>query len=136
MAGCLPESSARNLPVVEDASLQACLNAALGDSQSATGLTQLSCQGEGVQSLNGLSAYQNLAYLNVSENQIQDVSELIQLPKLHTLELQDNQISDITDLSELNHLTFVDIRNNPVDQTQAVFDFSVQTHIKPIKAVL
>ena len=68
----------------------------------------------------------NLAWLDLSKNQIGDISALSGLTNLTWLNLSYNQIDDINALSGLTNLTYLDLTGNPI------IDWSPVSHIEDV----
>lgn len=112
------ETSAGQAVQFFDPNLSMCVADAVGDSDGeiTTGemrsITTLSCEGDGISSLEGLQSATQLRYLNLSDNSITDITPLTDLVELKTLDLSDNQITDIDSLQNLTTLQNVFLNNN------------------------
>jgi len=94
-----------------DSALEAAIRTRLGIPQpmpvtqeAMLGLTDLTAEGLGIKSLEGLQYAHNLRNLNLYENEITDVSPLASLNQLSWVALAGNQITDVSPLSGITSL--------------------------------
>lgn len=106
---------------IPDPALRTAIQSALGlgahasiSSEAAETLTMLLAGRMGIQSLRGLEAFVNLAYLQLHENEISDLTPLKGLTSLQSLTLYGNRISDVSPLSELQNLTSLALHGNRI----------------------
>lgn len=64
--------------------------------------------------LSALATFPNLAYLNLSNNQLTSLATLPTLDRLVTLELRDNQLADISALCARDNFYALDLSNNQI----------------------
>ena len=100
---------------VPDAALRKCIKEAINDNKvtSASALHRLSCSGAGIESLAGLSTFNELELITLSSNSIEDISELGSITVLQRLYLDDNQVIDPVPLYDLPALQQLDLSDNP-----------------------
>ena len=108
------------LVTFEDASLEAAIRARLSvDAERdltcslVSGLTDLSAQNAGIESLVGIQNLTGLTNLELDTNSITDISPLSGLTSLTTVGLVNNSITDISALRELTNLTDLRLQSNP-----------------------
>ncbi|MEH6465926.1 MAG: leucine-rich repeat domain-containing protein [Shewanella psychromarinicola] len=77
-------------------------------------INALSCNDQGIQSIEGIEQLTELRSLFLNYNEIQDLTPLTELTGLFTLYLADNNIQDISALSELKNLTKLAIQKNDI----------------------
>ena len=96
----------------ESHGLDACYTAA----RAASGLiTELSCTGQGIESLDGIERLHALTKLELNDNKISDLSPLAHLTKLQTLNLAANRVKDISTLAALAELTDLILAGNRIN---------------------
>lgn len=100
---------------VPDKALRECIEEAINDSKatSAGDVANLSCTQAGIESLAGLSTFNELEQLTLSSNDIVDISELGSLTVLQTLYLDNNRVVDPVPLYQLPALQRLDLSSNP-----------------------
>jgi hypothetical protein len=101
-----------DLPV-QDERLLSCLNANHVDFTELADVKELSCFGEGIESLEGLETATRLEVLELGGNEIQDVSTLSSLHKLRVLGLAGNRLASLEPLAELPLLLELNLARNP-----------------------
>ena len=104
----------------EDASLEAAIRARLSlDAERdltcslVSGLTDLTAQNAGIESLVGIQNLTGLTDLELNANSITDISPLSGLTRLTTVGLVNNSITDISALRRLTNLTDLRLQSNP-----------------------
>ncbi len=77
---------------ISDAALAACVNQVITDQRitRAEQLTRLNCSHAGVASIEGITAFTGLRFLDLSDNAIGDIKPLLYLPYLETVNLKGN----------------------------------------------
>ena len=96
----------------ESQGLDSCYTAA----RAASGLiTELSCTGQGIESLDGIEGLHALTKLDLNGNRISDLSPLAHLAKLQWLNLAANRVKDISPLAALAELTDLVLAGNRID---------------------
>ena len=83
-------------------------------------ITALTCNNQGVQSVEGIEQLSALKTLFLSFNQIEDIDPLASLSSLSTLYLAGNQIDNIDALAELFELQVLSIQNNAIYEVSAL----------------
>lgn len=107
-------SSGGTRAVLRDPALQACLNQimeALSQTDPAA-VKLLACPGNGVETLAGIEALEQLEQLELSDNRITDIGPLGQLKNLRVLGMRNNRITSIGALEDLALLRFVSLQDN------------------------
>ena len=92
--------------------LDACLTASRAAGEL---ITELSCTGKGIESLDGIEEVHALTKLELNDNKISDLSPLVHLTKLQTLNLAANQVKDISPLAALAELTDLILAGNRIN---------------------
>ncbi|MDF1555964.1 MAG: leucine-rich repeat domain-containing protein, partial [Deferrisomatales bacterium] len=111
--------------VFADATLEACVRAALGrpagslHAGEVAGLTELHCSTPDashpkVTRLEGIQSLVGLVTLDLSSNQITDIRPLARLNNLKALNLRSNQIADIGPVATLPGACEIDLWQNPI----------------------
>lgn len=101
---------------LHDQALQACTNELYpNDDYLYTGMiNNIDCRIKYIDSLAGLSAFENLHTLNLYNNFLTDLSPLTNLTKLKWLNIQANDVHDISSLFHLNDWDYLNLLDNPV----------------------
>ena len=104
----------------EDANLEAAVRAALSVSAQedltcglVSGLTALTAENSGIESLEGIQNLTGLTNLELNANSITDISPLSRLASLTTVGLVNNSITNVSALRDLTNLTDVRLQSNP-----------------------
>ncbi len=108
-----------SLPRLADLRLDA-TGAQPWDVASLTSLRRLSLRGNGIDSIEALSALRSLEHLDIGGNRIADLAALANLPRLADLRADGNRVADVAPLLALPSLATLDLRGNPVDDTDAL----------------
>jgi Leucine-rich repeat (LRR) protein len=100
---------------IPDEALRACVKKAITDQKvtRAGALVRLDCRGAGIETLAGLSTFNDLESLTLSSNDIVDIGELAALTILQSLDLDHNRVIDPVPLYQLPALSRLDLSNNP-----------------------
>jgi len=100
--------------VLEDPSLQGCLNQvlAVGGTTDHAAVTLLACPDAGIGTLEGIEALTALEQLEVSDNLITDLSPVTRLRNLRVLSIRNNLLGDIRLLDTLPTLRFISLQGN------------------------
>ncbi|WOH37066.1 Calx-beta domain-containing protein [Thalassotalea fonticola] len=125
------------VPALHDQALQTCINKLhSNDIYLYTGMiNDIDCRVKKIDSLAGLSAFDNLHTINLYNNFLTDLSPLANLTKLKWLNIQANEIHDISALFHLNYWDYLNLLGNPIycwqlryfDQFETVYDWSPPT---------
>ncbi len=108
-----------SLPRLADLRLDA-TGAEPWDVASLAGLRRLSLRGNGIDSIDALSALRSLEHLDIGGNRIADLAALANLHRLADLRADGNRVADVAPLLALPSLATLDLRGNPVDDTEAL----------------
>ncbi len=108
-----------SLPRLADLRLDA-TGAQPWDVASLAGLRRLSLRGNGIDSIEALSALRSLEHLDIGSNRIADLGPLANLHRLANLRADGNRVADVAPLLALPSLATLDLRDNPVDDTAAL----------------
>jgi hypothetical protein len=105
-----------------DTNLSNCLSdvAATNNWQFINEVTELSCVGNSIITLNGIENLTSLTDLNLGANQVVDIGLLADLTELTTLFLGFNQITDITPIANLIGLTSLEVIGNQITDISTV----------------
>ncbi|MEM9253974.1 MAG: hypothetical protein AAGA91_00920 [Pseudomonadota bacterium] len=100
--------------VISDTALAGCVAQAIEDAKvtQAGQLQSLNCSHAGIENLDGLATFGNLAILRLSSNKIRNLVELGQLVVLRELYMEDNRIIDPVPVFDLP-LSYLDLKGNP-----------------------
>lgn len=100
---------------VPDQALRNCLEQAIEDGSitSVQGLSSLNCSHAGIESLEGLGAFESITALRLSNNNIRNLVEISRLTALQELYIDNNAVIDPVPLSRLGALRYLDLSGNP-----------------------
>ncbi|WNC71734.1 Calx-beta domain-containing protein [Thalassotalea psychrophila] len=125
------------LLTLHDQALQACINDLYPeDIYPYTGMiNDLDCRIKSIDSLVGLSAFENVHTLNLYYNFLTDLSPLANLTRLRWLNINANNVHDISSLFHLNEWDYLNLLNNPIycwqlryfELFETVYDWSPPT---------
>ena len=87
-------------------------------------ITEISCTGRGIVSLEGIQELPNLEKLDLTDNGISDLTPLAALTRLKSLNLAANKVHDIGPLSALSNLTSLTLSGNSIDDLAPLADLS------------
>lgn len=110
-----------------DAALDDCIKQGIIDAKitSASELTSLNCSHAGIESLQGLSAFEGLTHLKLSSNKIRNLAEIAKISTLQELYLDDNVVVDPVPLYRLPALRLLDLTHNSTLQCPVQSEFPV-----------
>lgn len=99
---------------ITDVALRRCVEQAIMDGRvtAADQLKALNCSHAGIASTEGISTFQGLMSLKLSDNKIRNLVEVGQLLELRSLYLENNAIIDAVPLAGLPYLTTLELSGN------------------------
>ena len=99
---------------ITDNALRACIQQAVVDNRitQAAQLTALNCSHAGIADLEGISLFQGLISLKLSDNAVRNLVEVGQLLQLRSLYLENNAVVDAVPLARLPYLSTLDLSGN------------------------
>lgn len=108
-----PNAAIRNR-VLDDPSLQACLNQVLASNPEldVASVKLIACPAAGITTLDGIGNLPNLEQLDISDNAVSNVSPLLALKNLRVLGLRNNAVNNVGPLLSLPLLRFVSLSGN------------------------
>lgn len=100
---------------IPDQGLSDCVQQTITDQvvTAASQLTDLVCTNAGISDLTGLSRFNSLLKIRLSNNEVRNLMELQAMVQLQELYLDNNQVIDPVPLYQLQLLRFIDLSKNP-----------------------